>query len=91
MIFSVTFFNLQIFFLGGRFVFGPDVRSVFLSIFLITAPVVAFCVFVARKLLDEFDHHLGVLVMAAVIVFTIYVSLFTCYCFYHSVCLTWIC
>lgn len=66
---------MQIFFLGGRFIFGPDVRSVFLSIFLIVAPVAVFCSFVARKLVDDFDHHLGVLIMVVVIVFTCYVSL----------------
>ena len=67
---------MQIFFLGGRVIFGPDVRSVFLSIFLIVAPVAFFCVFVARKLLDEFAHHLGILVMVIAIVFTSYVSSF---------------
>lgn len=68
-----TWKGSNIFFLGGRIIFGPDVRSVFLSIFLIVAPVVIFCVYVASKLLDEFDHHLGILVMAIAIVFTIYV------------------
>ncbi|KAK1422401.1 hypothetical protein QVD17_25498 [Tagetes erecta] len=63
----------NIFILGGRFIFGPDIRSIFLSIFLIVAPVVAFCVFVARKLLDKFSHHLGVLIMVIAILFTIYV------------------
>uniref|UniRef100_A0A0E0E0Z9 S-acyltransferase n=1 Tax=Oryza meridionalis TaxID=40149 RepID=A0A0E0E0Z9_9ORYZ len=42
------------FFLRGRFIFGPDVRSIFLTMFLIVAPVVAFCVFVARHLIDDF-------------------------------------
>ncbi|KAI3737570.1 hypothetical protein L2E82_27577 [Cichorium intybus] len=55
-----------------RFIFGPDVRSVFLSIFLIVAPVSVFCAFVARKLIDDFPHHLGVLIMVVVIVFTFY-------------------
>nr|XP_043607749.1 probable protein S-acyltransferase 7 [Erigeron canadensis] len=68
-----TWKGSNIFFLGGRFIFGPDVRSVFLSMFLIVAPVVVFCVFVARKLIDDFSDHLGVLVMAAPIVFTLYV------------------
>ncbi|XP_071731791.1 probable protein S-acyltransferase 7 [Rutidosis leptorrhynchoides] len=63
----------NIFILGGRFVFGPDVNSVFLSIFLIVAPVIVFCVFVARKLLDKFNHHLGILVMVLAIVLTFYV------------------
>ncbi|KVI06160.1 probable protein S-acyltransferase 7 [Cynara cardunculus var. scolymus] len=68
-----TWKGSNIFFLGGRVIFGPDVRSVFLSIFLIVAPVAVFCVFVARKLLDEFAHHLGILVMVIAIVFTSYV------------------
>ncbi|KAI3771037.1 hypothetical protein L6452_02189 [Arctium lappa] len=33
-----------------------------------------FCVFVARKLLDEFAHHLGILVMIIAIVFTSYLE-----------------
>nr|CAB3481560.1 unnamed protein product [Digitaria exilis] len=51
------------FFLQGRFIFGPDVRSVFLTMFLIIAPVVAFCVFVARHLMNEFPDSWGVSVM----------------------------
>ncbi|GJZ92841.1 probable protein S-acyltransferase 7 [Tanacetum coccineum] len=65
----------NIFLLGGRFIFGPDVRSVFLSMFLIIAPVAVFCAFVARKLIDDFPHHYGVLIMVVVIVFTGYVIL----------------
>ncbi|KAK9080567.1 hypothetical protein SSX86_000325 [Deinandra increscens subsp. villosa] len=61
------------FFLGGRFIFGPDVGSVFLSICLIVAPVAVFCAFVARKLIDDFSHHLGVLILVVVIAFTFYV------------------
>ncbi|KAI3820648.1 hypothetical protein L1987_08196 [Smallanthus sonchifolius] len=63
----------NIFFLGGRFIFGPDVGSVFLSVFLIIAPVAVFCAFVARKLIDDFAHNLGVLIMVVVIVFTFYI------------------
>lgn len=74
--FSINCFlsSVQIFFLGGRFIFGPDVRSVFLSIFLIVVPVSVFCAFVARKLINDFPHHLGVLIMVIVILFTFYVS-----------------
>ncbi|MFS8000613.1 putative protein S-acyltransferase [Helianthus anomalus] len=68
-----TWKGSNIFFLGGRFIFGPDIRSIFLSLFLIIAPAIVFCVFVARKLLDKFNHHLGILVMVIAIVFTIYV------------------
>uniref|UniRef100_A0A0C9S484 S-acyltransferase n=1 Tax=Wollemia nobilis TaxID=56998 RepID=A0A0C9S484_9CONI len=61
------------FFFGGRLIFGPDVRSLFLTVFLILVPATIFCVFVARKLLDKFPHHAGVSVMVIAIVFTIYV------------------
>ena len=65
---------LQIFFLGGRFIFGPDVRSLALTIFLIVAPVAVFCVFVARKLMDDFPNDWGISITVAAVVFTIYVS-----------------
>ncbi|GLT73352.1 hypothetical protein SLA2020_452180 [Shorea laevis] len=63
----------NIFFLQGRFIFGPDVRSLGLTIFLIVAPVAVFCVFVARKLMDDFSHHLGISIMVVAVVFTVYV------------------
>lgn len=63
----------NIFFLQGRFIFGPDVRSLALTIFLIVAPVVVFCVFVARKLMDDFSHHSGISIMVVAVVFTAYV------------------
>ncbi|XP_064946268.1 probable protein S-acyltransferase 7 isoform X2 [Musa acuminata AAA Group] len=62
----------NIFFLQGRFIFGPDVRSLFLTIFLIVAPVSIFCVFVARKLMDEFSSTLGIPVMVIAVLFTLY-------------------
>lgn len=60
----------------GRFIFGPDVRSLFLTIFLILAPVVVFCIFVARHLINDFRDHWGISIVVIVIVFTIYVSAF---------------
>ncbi|KAF5730978.1 protein S-acyltransferase 7 [Tripterygium wilfordii] len=62
----------NIFFLQGRLIFGPDVRSVLLTVFLIVAPVAVFCVFVARKLMDDFQHHLGILVMVIVVALTLF-------------------
>ncbi|XP_015893980.2 probable protein S-acyltransferase 7 [Ziziphus jujuba] len=62
----------NIFFFDGMFIFGPDVRSLGLTIFLIVAPVTVFCIFVARKLMDDFSHHWGISIMVAVVVFTIY-------------------
>lgn len=64
------------FFFGGRFIFGPDVRSLLLTFVLILVPVTIFCVFVARKLLDKFSHHAGVAIMVIAVVFTIYVWLY---------------
>lgn len=60
------------FFLQGRFIFGPDVRSLGLTILLIVAPVAVFCVFVARKLLHDFSDHWGISIMAVAVIFTIY-------------------
>ncbi|CAL9756339.1 unnamed protein product [Musa acuminata subsp. burmannicoides] len=62
----------NIFFLQGRFIFGPDASSLFLTIFLIVAPVSIFCVFVARKLMDDFSHNLGISIMIVAVVFTLY-------------------
>lgn len=60
------------FFLQGRFIFGPDVRSLALTVLLIVAPVAVFCVFVARKLMDDFSDHWGVSIMAVAILSTIF-------------------
>ncbi|BAU01715.1 hypothetical protein LR48_Vigan10g192800 [Vigna angularis] len=61
------------FVLQGRFIFGPDARSLALTIFLIAAPVAVFCVYVARKLINDFSDHLGMTIMTIAIIFTIYV------------------
>jgi len=55
------------------------VRSLGLTILLIVAPVAVFCVFVARKLLDDFSDHWGASIMAVAVIFTIYVSLLPLY------------
>lgn len=65
---------MQKFCVQGRFIFGPDVRSLFMTIFLIVAPVAVFCVFVARKLVDDFAGHWGWSIMVVAVVFTVYVS-----------------
>ncbi|XP_073143537.1 probable protein S-acyltransferase 7 [Henckelia pumila] len=58
--------------LQGRFIFGPDVRSLALTIFLIVAPVTVFCIFVARKLMNDFSDHWGVSIMVIAVGFTFY-------------------
>ncbi|KAJ9683201.1 hypothetical protein PVL29_018973 [Vitis rotundifolia] len=68
-----TWKGSNIFFLQGRLIFGPDVRSLGLTVFLIVAPVTVFCVFVARKLMDDYPHHLGISIMVVAVVFTFYV------------------
>ncbi|CAN6472411.1 unnamed protein product [Victoria cruziana] len=63
----------NVFCLNGRFIFGPDARSIFLTIFLIAAPVAIFCVFVARHLMDDFHGHWGISIMVVAVVFTLYI------------------
>lgn len=64
----------MIFLLRGRLIFGPDAKSLLISIFLIVVPVIVFCVCVARHLRHKFSpYSAGYAVLAAAIVFTVYV------------------
>ncbi|MED6187094.1 hypothetical protein PIB30_073087 [Stylosanthes scabra] len=63
----------NVFFLGGRLIFGPDVKSIFISLFLVISPVAVFCAFVARKLIHHFPHHAGWSIIALVILHTFFV------------------
>ncbi|PON57009.1 Zinc finger, DHHC-type, palmitoyltransferase [Parasponia andersonii] len=61
----------NIFFLKGRLIFGPDVRSLFLTVFLIVTPVILFSAFLSQTLILHFHH--GTLVVAISVFLTIYV------------------
>ncbi|XP_020102541.1 protein S-acyltransferase 8-like isoform X1 [Ananas comosus] len=64
------------FIFGGRLIFGPDAKSLFITISLIVVPVVIFCVFVARNLLHKFpEYDAGYAVLIVAIAFTIHVLL----------------
>ncbi|GLJ25160.1 hypothetical protein SUGI_0481280 [Cryptomeria japonica] len=64
------------FFLGGRLVFGPDIRSLFITVVLIVAPIAIFCVFVVRNLLHKFSqYNSGYAILVVTIVYTFYVLL----------------
>ena len=66
---------LQKFILGGRLIFGPDARSLLVTLLLIIVPVVIFCVFVARHLRHEFSpYNVGYTILVVAIFFTIFVS-----------------
>ncbi|CAL5349593.1 unnamed protein product [Camellia sinensis] len=61
------------FFLGGRLIFGPDFRSLFLTMCLIVVPVILFCAFVSQGLVHVLPHRLGHLVVVSSAVFTAYI------------------
>lgn len=70
----VEVIDVQRFFLCGRLIFGPDVRSLAVTIFLIVAPSVCFCNFVGRHLLHHFNNNGGVAIVAVTAIYTAYVS-----------------
>ncbi|GAB4845174.1 Protein S-acyltransferase 8 [Ancistrocladus abbreviatus] len=62
------------FIFGGQLIFGPDARSLLVTILLITVPAVIFCVFVAWHLRHHFaSHDAGYAILVVVVVLTIYV------------------
>uniref|UniRef100_A0A7N0TP25 S-acyltransferase n=1 Tax=Kalanchoe fedtschenkoi TaxID=63787 RepID=A0A7N0TP25_KALFE len=64
------------FLFGGRLIFGPDVRSLLVTLLLITVPVIIFCVFVARHLRHHFaTYNSGYAILVVATLFTIYVLL----------------
>ncbi|KAL2324650.1 hypothetical protein Fmac_023708 [Flemingia macrophylla] len=59
---------------GGRLVFGPDARSLLVTLLLIIVPVIIFCVCVARHLRHEFSsYNSGYAILAVAILFTVHV------------------
>ncbi|KAF8115465.1 hypothetical protein N665_0026s0010 [Sinapis alba] len=59
---------------GGRLIFGPDAKSVPVTVLLIIVPVILFCVFVARHLRHEFSpYNAGYGILVVALLFTIYV------------------
>ncbi|MFQ6666660.1 hypothetical protein Gotur_032935 [Gossypium turneri] len=65
---------MQKFFLGGRLIFGPDARSLPVTLLLISVPSIIFCIFVARHLRHRFSpYNAGYGIMVVAVVFTIYV------------------
>ncbi|KMZ64322.1 Protein S-acyltransferase 8 [Zostera marina] len=64
----------NIFLCGGRLFFGPDAKSVLLTVLLVLVPVIIFCVFVARHLFHEFSsYNSGYAVLLVTILFTVIV------------------
>ncbi|XP_074295504.1 protein S-acyltransferase 8-like [Silene latifolia] len=64
----------NIFLCNGRLVFGPDARSLIVSVLLILVPSVIFCNFVALNLLHKFpSYNAGYWILVVTIIFTVYV------------------
>ncbi|RZB44312.1 Protein S-acyltransferase 8 isoform B [Glycine soja] len=69
-----SWFSTQKFICGGRLVFGPDARSLFVTLLLIIVPVIIFCICVARHLRHELSsYNSGYAILAVAILFTVHV------------------
>ncbi|EPS73403.1 hypothetical protein M569_01348, partial [Genlisea aurea] len=66
----------NVFLFGGRLFFGPDAKSLLLTLFLIIAPVVVFCIFVAWHLRHEFSpYNAGYAILVVAVAFTVHLLL----------------
>ncbi|TVU00110.1 hypothetical protein EJB05_54478 [Eragrostis curvula] len=63
----------NIFFLGGRLIFGPDVRSLVITVGLIVIPVVFFAAAVCPQLGHEYHSQIGGWVASVAVIFTAYI------------------
>ncbi|KAG9152265.1 hypothetical protein Leryth_024558 [Lithospermum erythrorhizon] len=61
----------NIFLLKGRLVFGPDAKSILITLLLIIVPVFIFVTFIGRKFVDKVNA--GYAISPLIIVFTIFV------------------
>ncbi|KAI3841130.1 hypothetical protein MKX03_007858 [Papaver bracteatum] len=60
------------FFFGGRLVFGPDAKSLLVTVLLILIPSVLFCTLVVRHIRHEFNNA-GYAILVVAILLSIYV------------------
>ncbi|TXG60477.1 hypothetical protein EZV62_015050 [Acer yangbiense] len=65
----------NIFICNGRLVFGPDAKSLVVTLLLIIVPVIVFCTHVARNLLHEVsEYNAGYAILLVAILLTVFVS-----------------
>ncbi|OMO83703.1 Zinc finger, DHHC-type, palmitoyltransferase [Corchorus olitorius] len=65
-----------IFIFKGRLIFGPDAKSLIITVLLIIVPVIIFCTNVARNLINEIPGNIqGHAILLVTVVLTIYVLL----------------
>ncbi|CAI5469413.1 unnamed protein product [Closterium sp. Yama58-4] len=66
------------FFCWGRCIFGPDVRSLFISIALISIPGTLFCIFVGAQFINKIPGGIAILIVGiCLVVWDLCVLLFT--------------
>lgn len=70
----ICFVGVQKFCFNGRLMFGPDGKSLILTMSLIVVPVILFCSFVSSGLVHMYPHHIGNCIVAVAVVCAIYVS-----------------